>query len=174
MNAKVRCKFGLFCVKTSFLYGKLCLTFNLYCSIIFTIIYATFLFFDCVVKFDFSTEKEIIMSDCIFCKIINGEIPSSKVYEDDKILCFKDIAPMAPIHLLVIPKEHIASVDLITNENCGIVAHIFSKIPEIAKQMGISEGGYRVITNHGRDARQSVRHLHFHVLAGKELPENMG
>lgn len=149
------------------------MTFNLYCSIIFTMIYAT-LFSDCVVKFDFSREKEFIMSDCIFCKIINGEIPSSKVYEDDMMLCFKDIAPMAPIHLLVIPKEHIASVDLITAENSGIIAHIFSKIPEIAKQMGISEGGYRVITNHGKNARQSVRHLHFHVLAGKELPENMG
>ena len=114
------------------------------------------------------------MSDCIFCKIIKGDIPSSKVYEDDKILCFKDIAPMAPVHLLVIPKEHIQSADFITDDNAGVVAYIFSKIPVIAKQVGISESGYRVITNHGKDARQSVPHLHFHILAGKELPDNMG
>ncbi len=114
------------------------------------------------------------MSDCIFCKIIKGDIPSSKVYEDDKILCFKDIAPMAPVHLLVIPKEHIQSADFITDDNADVVAYIFSKIPVIAKQVGISESGYRVITNHGKDARQSVPHLHFHILAGKELPDNMG
>ena len=114
------------------------------------------------------------MSDCIFCKIIKGDIPSSKVYEDDKILCFKDIAPMAPVHLLVIPKEHIQSADFITDDNADVFAYIFSKIPVIAKQVGISESGYRVITNHGKDARQSVPHLHFHILAGKELPDNMG
>ena len=114
------------------------------------------------------------MSDCIFCKIIKGDIPSSKIYEDDKILCFKDIAPMAPVHLLVIPKEHIQSADFITDDNADVVAYIFSKIPVIAKQVGISESGYRVITNHGKDARQSVPHLHFHILAGKELPDNMG
>ena len=114
------------------------------------------------------------MSDCIFCKIIKGDIPSSKVYEDDRILCFKDIAPMAPVHLLVIPKEHIQSAEFITDDNADVVAYIFSKIPVIAKQVGISESGYRVITNHGKDARQSVPHLHFHILAGKELPDNMG
>ena len=114
------------------------------------------------------------MSDCIFCKIIKGDIPSSKVYEDDKILCFKDIAPMAPVHLLVIPKEHIQSAEFITDDNADVVAYIFSKIPVIAKQVGISESGYRVIKNHGKDARQSVPHLHFHILAGKELPDNMG
>ena len=114
------------------------------------------------------------MSDCIFCKIIKGDIPSSKVYEDDKILCFKDIAPMAPVHLLVIPKEHIQSAEFITDDNADVVAYIFSKIPVIAKQVGLSESGYRVITNHGKDARQSVPHLHFHILAGKELPDNMG
>ena len=114
------------------------------------------------------------MDNCIFCKIIKGDIPSSKVYEDDKILCFKDIAPMAPVHLLVIPKEHIQSADFITEKNADIVAYIFKKIPDIAKQTGISESGYRIITNHGKDAKQSVPHLHFHILAGKELPENMG
>lgn len=114
------------------------------------------------------------MNDCTFCKIIAGDIPSNKVYEDDKILCFRDIAPMAPVHLLVIPKEHIRSADFITSENADIVAYIFTKIPEIAKAEGISEGGYRVITNHGENARQSVQHLHFHILAGKVLPDNMG
>ena len=114
------------------------------------------------------------MDNCIFCKIIKGDIPSAKVYEDNKILCFKDISPMAPIHLLVIPKEHIQSADYITEQNADIVAYIFKKIPEIAKEIGISESGYRIITNHGSDARQSVQHLHFHILAGKELPENMG
>ncbi len=114
------------------------------------------------------------MDNCIFCKIIKGDIPSAKVYEDEKILCFKDINPMAPVHLLVIPKLHIPSADHITAENADCVAHIFTKIPEIAKSEGISESGYRVITNHGRDAKQSVQHLHFHILAGKELPENMG
>ena len=114
------------------------------------------------------------MDNCIFCKIVAGDIPSNKVYEDDKILCFRDIAPMAPVHLLVIPKEHIPSADHITKANADIVAHIFATIPQIAKAEGISESGYRVITNHGDDARQSVKHLHFHVLAGKQLPENMG
>ena len=114
------------------------------------------------------------MDNCIFCKIVAGDIPSNKVYEDDKILCFRDIAPMAPVHLLVIPKEHIPSADHITNENADVIAHIFATIPQIAKAEGISESGYRIITNHGDDARQSVKHLHFHVLAGKQLPENMG
>lgn len=114
------------------------------------------------------------MDNCIFCKIVAGDIPSNKVYEDDKILCFRDIAPMAPVHLLVIPKEHIQSADFITSENADVVAHIFATIPAIAKAEGISEGGYRIITNHGDDARQSVKHLHFHILAGKQLPENMG
>ena len=112
--------------------------------------------------------------DCLFCNIAKGEIPSTKIYEDEYVYCFKDIAPMAPVHLLVIPKEHIQSADFITDDNADVVAYIFSKIPVIAKQVGISESGYRVITNHGKDARQSVPHLHFHILAGKELPDNMG
>lgn len=111
--------------------------------------------------------------DCIFCKIIAGEIPSSKVYEDDKILAFKDINPMAPVHILVIPKIHIASCDEVNAENSAVIAHIFENIPAIAKQAG-AENGYRVITNCGEDAKQSVKHLHFHILGGKSLPENMG
>lgn len=111
--------------------------------------------------------------DCIFCKIIKGEIPSTKVYEDEKILAFKDINPMAPVHVLVIPKEHIPSCDGITEQNSSVVAHIFENIPEIAKKCGCTNG-YRVITNCGDDAKQSVKHLHFHILGGKSLPENMG
>lgn len=111
--------------------------------------------------------------DCIFCKIIAGDIPSSKVYEDDKILAFNDINPMAPVHVLVIPKAHIASCDDVNAENSCYVQHIFENIPAIAKAAGITNG-YRVISNCGADAKQSVKHLHFHILGGKELPENMG
>ncbi len=108
------------------------------------------------------------MSDCVFCKIIAGEIPSAKVYEDEICLAFKDLGPKAPIHILVIPKAHIQSVDAVTPENSGVVAHIFETIPKIMKELGVT-GGYRVITNIGPDAGQTVPHLHFHVLAGKEM-----
>ncbi len=110
--------------------------------------------------------------NCLFCKIIAGEIPSTKVYEDDKILAFKDINPMAPVHVLVIPKIHIENVDGITEENSGYVANIFEKIPQIAKESGLTKG-YRVITNCGEDGCQSVMHLHFHILGGVKLPEKM-
>ena len=109
---------------------------------------------------------------CIFCKIAAGEIPSTKVYEDESILAFRDIQPMAPTHILVIPKTHIPSVDGITPENSGIVAHIFETIPAIARQEGL-EKGYRVVSNCGPDAGQTVPHLHFHILGGKELTVNM-
>lgn len=108
------------------------------------------------------------MADCLFCKIIAGEIPSKKLYEDDKIFAFYDIAPIAPIHFLVIPKQHIQSVDEINGENSELVAYIFAKIGELAKLAGI-ENGYRVISNCGADAGQTVPHLHFHVIGGKEL-----
>ena len=111
--------------------------------------------------------------DCIFCKIIAGEIPSKKVYEDDSMLAFADINPQAPIHLLVIPKEHIPSADAISNKNSAAVAKIFEMIPKIAADAGI-KNGYRVITNCGEDGCQTVKHLHFHILGGKKLPENMG
>jgi len=111
--------------------------------------------------------------DCIFCKIINGDIPSSKVYEDDKMLAFNDINPMAPVHVLVIPKIHIESLDMVNSGNSEYVKAIFEKIPEIAKKAGITNG-YRLISNCGADACQSVKHLHFHILGGKQLPENMG
>ena len=110
--------------------------------------------------------------DCIFCKIAAGEIPSTKVYEDEQILAFRDIAPMAPTHILVIPKTHIGSVAEITAENSGIVAHIFATIPQIAKAEGL-EGGYRVVSNCGPDAGQTVQHLHFHILGGRQLTLEM-
>ena len=110
--------------------------------------------------------------DCIFCKIAAGEIPSTKVFEDEKILAFRDIAPMAPTHILVIPKEHIPSVDGITAENSAVVAHIFETIPAIAAVEGLVSG-YRVISNCGADAGQTVNHLHFHILGGRELTLQM-
>ena len=110
---------------------------------------------------------------CIFCKIIAGEIPSKKAYEDNDILAFYDINPQAPIHILVIPKAHISSVDAIDATNSTIVAKIFEKIPEIAKTAG-NTNGYRVISNCGDDACQTVKHLHFHILGGKKLTEKMG
>ena len=110
--------------------------------------------------------------DCIFCKIAAGEIPSTKVYEDEKILAFRDIAPMAPTHILVIPKAHIGSVAEITARNAELVAHIFTIIPQIAKEEGL-ENGYRVVSNCGEDAGQTVHHLHFHILGGKQLSTEM-
>ena len=112
------------------------------------------------------------MSDCLFCKIVAGDIPSTKVYEDEKILAFRDIAPQAPCHVLVIPKNHIADVNGITAENSAIVAHIFQVIPQIAKAEGL-ENGYRVVSNCGSDAGQTVQHLHFHILGGKQLALEM-
>ena len=110
--------------------------------------------------------------DCLFCKIIEGVIPSKKAYEDDKCLAFYDIAPQAPVHILVIPKLHIASADEVSAQNSGYVAHIFERIPEIAKAAGLTNG-YRVITNCGADACQSVKHLHFHIVGGEQLSERM-
>lgn len=110
--------------------------------------------------------------DCLFCKIIAGEIPSTKVYEDDKILAFRDIAPQAPTHILVIPKEHIGGVDELNEENSAVAAHIFAKIAEIAKNEGLTDG-YRVVSNIGEHGCQSVRHLHFHILGGKQLSGGM-
>lgn len=110
--------------------------------------------------------------DCVFCKIIAGEIPSTKVYEDEDILAFRDINPQAPTHILVIPKRHIGGVHEINAENSGIVAKIFVKIAEIAKQEGLTNG-YRVVSNVGEDGGQTVPHLHFHILGGSKLNVNM-
>ena len=108
------------------------------------------------------------MENCIFCKIIAGDIPSTKVYEDETVLAFRDIAPQAPTHILVIPKVHIEDCNGISAENSAIVARIFEVIPKIAAEEGL-EGGYRVVSNCGADAGQTVQHLHFHILGGKAL-----
>lgn len=110
--------------------------------------------------------------NCLFCRIIAGEIPSTKVYEDADCYAFRDINPMAPVHVLIVPKKHIASADEVTAENSSSVSKIFEAIPKIAKAEGLTNG-YRVITNCGEDGCQSVRHLHFHLLGGKKLPETM-
>ena len=112
------------------------------------------------------------MSNCLFCKIIAGDIPSTKVYEDELVYAFRDINPQAPTHILVIPKAHIGSVAEINADNSGVVAHIFRVIPEIAKSEGL-DNGYRVVSNCGEDAGQTVHHLHFHILGGKKLSLEM-
>ena len=107
------------------------------------------------------------MSNCVFCKIAAGDIPSKKVYEDDLCYAFYDIDPRAPIHFLVIPKEHIGSVSDVSRENSAVVAHIFEVISKVTKEMGIDS--YRVVSNIGAQAGQSVFHLHFHVLSGRDM-----
>lgn len=111
--------------------------------------------------------------DCIFCKIVKGEIPSNKAYEDENILAFHDIAPQAPVHVIVIPKAHIQSANEITAENSDVIAKIFEAIPKIAADCGLTNG-YRIITNIGDDGCQSVKHIHFHILGGKKLAESLG
>ena len=108
------------------------------------------------------------MNDCLFCKIIAGEIPSKKVYEDELCFAFCDIAPLAPTHFLVVPKKHLASAAEIGGEDAALVGHIYAVIARLAREMGFADG-FRVVTNCGADAGQTVRHLHFHVLAGREL-----
>ena len=111
--------------------------------------------------------------NCVFCKIIKGEIPSNKVYEDNEILAFKDINPAAPIHVLVIPKKHIKSLADMKDGDEEIIAKIYSVINKIAEKQGFKEKGYRVIVNCGKDGGQEVEHLHFHLLAGKQLGEKI-
>lgn len=110
--------------------------------------------------------------DCLFCKIIAGEIPSSKVYEDDNIYAFNDINPQAPVHILIVPKEHIESANEINNCNSECIKHIFEAIPKIAANAGLLNG-YRIITNIGDNGCQSVKHIHFHLVGGKKLSEQM-
>ncbi|MEG1415408.1 MAG: histidine triad nucleotide-binding protein [Clostridium sp.] len=109
------------------------------------------------------------MVDCLFCKIINGEIPSSKVYEDEWVYAFNDISPVAPVHVLIIPKTHIASANEINSSNEEVLGKIFSAASNIAKNLGISENGYRVVNNCGEDGGQTVHHLHFHLIGGRNL-----
>ena len=110
--------------------------------------------------------------DCLFCKIVAGEIPSTKVFENDKVLAFRDINPQAPVHVLVVPKVHIGSADEINDENAEYVSEIFKAIPKIAAAEGLVNG-YRIISNIGPDGAQSVPHLHFHLLGGTKLAEKM-
>ena len=109
------------------------------------------------------------MTDCLFCKIINGEIPSEKVYEDDKVYAFRDVNPQAPIHFLVVPKEHISSALELKDSNKDVVGHVFMVVSEIAKDMGFDKSGFRIVNNCGKDGGQTVGHLHFHVLAGRNI-----
>lgn len=109
------------------------------------------------------------MEDCIFCKIIKGEIPSEKVYEDDEILAFKDIQPAAPIHVLIIPKKHITNLMEVSEEDSELMKKIVIAIQKIAKQLGVDEKGFRIISNCGPDSGQEVMHLHFHLLAGRTM-----
>ncbi len=113
------------------------------------------------------------MKDCLFCKIIKGEIPSTNVYEDDEILAFKDINPAAPIHILVIPKKHITSLAHIEKEDEKIIGKIYGVINKISEEMGFKEDGYRVIVNCGKNAGQEVMHLHFHILAGAKFGDKI-
>ena len=108
------------------------------------------------------------MSDCIFCKIAQGEIPSENVYEDDKILCFKDLDPQAPVHVLIIPKKHISSLDDVREEDSELLGYIMLKVREIAADLGL-ENGYRLVNNCGEDGLQTVQHLHFHLLGRRKL-----
>ena len=110
--------------------------------------------------------------DCLFCKIINGDIPSAKVYENEYVYAFKDINPQAPVHVLIVPKTHIGCADEINAENSVYVTKIFEAIPKIAKEMCL-ENGYRIVNNCGEDGCQSVHHLHFHLIGGTKLSETM-
>ncbi len=106
--------------------------------------------------------------DCVFCKIVKGEIPSTKVYEDEDIIAFNDINPIAPIHILVVPKKHILSIMELEDEK--LLSHILKVIKQIAKEKGLDEKGFRIVTNIGKDGGQAVKHLHFHILGGMQLP----
>lgn len=112
------------------------------------------------------------MNDCIFCKIAAGEIPSTKVYEDDKLLAFRDINPQAPVHILIIPKQHFESVNALDESSAPIVGEIMLVAKKLAKENGL-DGGYRLITNIGDDGGQTVKHLHFHLIGGVKLSEKM-
>lgn len=109
------------------------------------------------------------MNDCIFCKIVAGEIPSKKVYEDDQVLAFYDIDAQAPVHVLVIPKRHIQSVLELTTQDAALLAHLFEVVGKVAHSLGIAETGFRLVVNTGKDGQQSVPHLHFHILGGRSL-----
>ena len=109
------------------------------------------------------------MSDCIFCKIVSGDIPSTKIFEDEQVIAFHDINPQAPTHVLVVPKRHIPGVNELTEADEALVGHVYGVIAKLVRELGIDESGYRVVVNSGADGQQSVPHLHFHVLGGRLL-----
>lgn len=111
---------------------------------------------------------------CLFCKILAGEIPSAKVYEDEQVFAFRDIAPVAPVHVLIVPKKHMANILELAGDDTGIANAVVNAVRIIAEQEGVAESGFRVVTNCGRDGAQSVEHLHFHLLGGAKLGEKMG
>ncbi len=113
------------------------------------------------------------MENCIFCKIINREIPSNIVYEDERVIAFNDVNPAAPIHILVIPKKHIETLLDVSEEDSSLIAYIYQIINKIAVEIGFAEKGFRVIANCGEDSGQEVKHIHFHVLAGKKLGDKI-
>ncbi|NQT80704.1 MAG: histidine triad nucleotide-binding protein [Candidatus Aminicenantes bacterium] len=109
------------------------------------------------------------MENCLFCKIIHGEIPANKVFEDEKIIAFDDINPQAPIHILIIPKEHFASLNEIPEEKKDVLSHILLKARQIAREKGVAKSGYRIVLNTARDSGQEVFHIHFHLLGGRKM-----
>lgn len=111
----------------------------------------------------------MLKEDCLFCRIIKGEIPSTKVYEDEMVLAFKDINPVAPVHVLAIPKTHVENTNEIDSTNSEYIAHVYEKMSEIAEKAGVKDSGYRLICNCGEDAGQEVKHLHFHMIGGTKL-----
>ena len=113
------------------------------------------------------------MENCVFCKIINRDIPSEIVYEDEKVIAFKDVNPAAPIHILVVPKKHIETLLDVSEEDSALIAHIYQVINKIARDNEFADQGFRVIANCGRDSGQEVMHIHFHVLAGKKLGDKI-
>lgn len=109
------------------------------------------------------------MSDCIFCKIVNNEIPANVVYEDDKILAFHDLNPVSPVHVLIIPKVHIDSLNVLNDDNSILIAYLMSKVKDIAKKLGVDQSGYRLVTNTGEEGGQTVGHIHFHLVGGRQM-----
>lgn len=109
------------------------------------------------------------MEDCLFCKIVAGDIPSTKVYEDDKVYAFNDIEPQTPTHIIIVPKMHISSSNELTDDNAEVIGHIFTVAAKIAKEKGFAEKGWRIVNNCGEDGGQTVGHIHFHLLAGRNL-----
>jgi histidine triad (HIT) family protein len=119
-------------------------------------------------------KKDRYMDECIFCKIIKGEIPSKITYQDDKVIAFHDIHPVAPIHILLLPKKHIININNVTGEDENLLGHMLITVKKVAHEQGISEKGYRLIINNGPDADQVVQHLHFHIIGGQPMHHPMG